>query len=84
MSSKNKQLRVYGTSWCSDCKRARSLLDKYKIDYQWIDINKDLEGESFVLKTNYRMRIFPTIHLLDNIIFVEPTNAELQRQLNFL
>jgi len=82
MSSKNKLLGVYRTSWCSYCKRVRSLLDKYKIDYQWIDIDKDLEGESFVLKTNYRMRIFPTIHLPDNIIFVEPTNAELKKHLN--
>jgi glutaredoxin len=82
MNTKKQQIRVYGTSWCGDCKRARNSLDKYKIDYQWIDIDKDLEGERFVLKTNNGMRIVPTILFPDNIILVEPTNTDLQKQLN--
>jgi mycoredoxin len=72
-----EQIKVYGTRWCGDTKRALRILDKHKIDYEWIDIDKDPEGERFVKETNHGNRSVPTIIFPDKSILVEPPNSQL-------
>jgi glutaredoxin len=79
----NPKIVVYGTSWCSDCFRARRFLDDHKIIYQWINIDKDKTGEQTVLKINDGKRNVPTIIFGDGIILIEPSNAELALKLGF-
>ena len=43
----NDTIKVYGTIWCGDCFRAKRILNRYKIDYQWINIDLDREGKGF-------------------------------------
>lgn len=76
----NYTITVYGTWWCGDCIRARKFLDRYHLAYKWIDIDKDMEGEKFVLSTNHGMRSVPTILCEDGSILVEPSNIELQQK----
>lgn len=77
-------ITVFGTWWCGDCTRVRKYLDRNSIEYKWIDIDKDGDGESFVLATNNGMRSVPTIVFIDNSILVEPTDNELRIKLETL
>lgn len=79
-----EKIKVYGTPWCGDCRRARRILDDRAMDYEWIDINQDKEGESYVKKTNRGNRSVPTILFPDETILVEPSNAELNNKLDSL
>lgn len=75
------EIRVYGTRWCGDCHRARRLLDRSKIAYEWIDIDRDREAEQFVRQHNNGNRSVPTILFDDGSALVEPSNAELAGKL---
>jgi mycoredoxin len=46
-----------------------------------VDIDKDVQGEKFVLITNHGMRSVPTILFEDGSILTEPTEAEMQGKL---
>jgi len=75
---------VYGSRWCRDTTRARKVLDEAKLDYEFIYINKDTEGERFVKETNQGNRSIPTIVFSDGIILVEPSKDELLNKLKTL
>jgi glutaredoxin len=72
---------VYGTEWCGDCRRARRFLEFKKIPYQFVNIDQDKAGETFVLQNNRGMRSVPTILFPDGSIHVEPSNLALARKL---
>jgi glutaredoxin-like protein len=72
---------VYGTDWCFDCLRTRRFLNQHQVPYEWVNIDKDQEGEQFVLKVNQGMRSVPTILFPDGTKLVEPSNSELAQQL---
>ena len=76
------KITVYGTTWCWDCTRARKVLDRHQIEFEFINIDKDKGAEEFVLKTNRGMRSVPTIVFPDGSILVEPSNAELEGKLS--
>ncbi len=69
------QIIMYTTSWCSDCYRAKYLLDEYGIPYVNIDVEQNPEGLAFVLQVNNGQRIVPTIVFPDKTILVEPSNV---------
>ena len=69
---------VYATDWCWDCRRTRRFLDQHAIPYRWINIDRDPDGEQFVLKTNQGNRSVPTIVLPGGKILVEPSNRQLE------
>lgn len=79
-----EKIKVYGTPWCGDCRRARKILDERAMDYEWIDINQDKEGERYVKKTNHGNRSVPTILFPDETILVEPSNVDLKNKLDSL
>lgn len=71
------EITIYGADWCPDCRRAKRLLDERQVQYSWVDIDKDREGEKFVIDTNRGNRSVPTIVFRDGSILVEPSNPEL-------
>jgi glutaredoxin len=73
---------VYGTEWCFDCLRARHFLNQHQVSFEWINIDKDREGEQYVLKVNKGMRSVPTILFPDGSILVEPSNDRLAQHLS--
>jgi len=77
--SKNndEMILIYTTSWCSDCHRAKYLLDEYGILYISIDVEENAEGMAFVKQVNNGKRVVPTIVFPDKTILVEPSNARL-------
>ena len=77
----DSKIVFYGVNWCWDCRRARRFLNKHKIDYAWVNIDKDKRGEAYVLEVNKGMRSVPTILFQDGSILVEPSNSELGQKL---
>lgn len=75
---------MYGTKWCGDCYRARRILEANQIDFEWIDIDLDQEGEDYVLSINEGMRIVPTIVFGDGSVLVEPSNSQLRDKIRAL
>lgn len=78
---KPPQIIVYGTAWCGDTRRALRFLDQNAIPYQWVDIDQDIEGSSFVEKVNRGYRSVPTIIFPDGSMLVEPSTDQLARKL---
>ncbi len=80
-ASENAQIKIYGTAWCPDCKRAKKFFGEQRIAYENIDIEANPEAMSFVEKVNDGKHIIPTIVFSDGSILAEPSNAELAQKL---
>jgi len=80
----DQPIRVYGTDWCFDCRRAKRFFSENNIPFQWINIDQDKEGERIVLGVNRGMRSVPTIIFPDGSILVEPSRAELSSKFGIL
>ena len=78
----NEKITVYGTDWCSDCRRAKQLMDAYDIEYDWINIDEEPEFQKIVKDINQGRSIVPTIIFPDGSVLVEPSNSELIKKLN--
>ncbi len=74
-------MTVYGTTWCSDCKRAKRFLGDQQVRYEWVDVERDAAGRAFVEKHNEGKTIIPTILFEDGSVLIEPSNAELAKKL---
>jgi mycoredoxin len=74
------QIIVYGTSWCGGSRRARLLLEKYSIPFQWVDIEQDKEAAKYVESVNRGNRSVPTILWPDGSLLVEPSIEELAQK----
>ncbi len=79
-----EQIKIYGTKWCGDTKRALRILDERGVPYDWIDIDKNPQGEKLVKETNHGNRSVPTIFFPDGSILVEPSNQALNDKLDSL
>jgi mycoredoxin len=73
---------IFGTRWCPDCHRARRVLKKRNIYYEYIDINHDLQARTYVEGVNNGNRSVPTILFPDGDILVEPSNHALNAKLD--
>jgi len=78
------KIKVYGTTWCGDTRRARSIFQSEGIDYEWIDIASDPEASAFVERVNNGYRSVPTIVFPDGDILVEPAVTALSEKLRAL
>ncbi len=74
-------IRLYGTNWCSDCKRSKKFLGEQRVRYKFINIDEDQEGMAFVQKLQKGGMSIPTIVFADGSHLIEPTNAELAAKL---
>jgi thioredoxin reductase (NADPH) len=74
-------IKLYGTNWCSDCKRSKKFLGEQRIPYDYINIEEDLEGQAYVQRVQNGGMSIPTILFEDGSILIEPTNAELAAKL---
>ena len=43
-------IKLYGTNWCSDCKRSKKFLGEQRVHYDFINIEEDKEGQAYVQK----------------------------------
>lgn len=71
------RIKVYGTKWCGDTRRALRFLDLNFISYLYIDIDEDQEARKLVEEVNNGYRSVPTIIFPDGSMLVEPTEDQL-------
>jgi len=74
-------IKLYGTNWCSDCKRSKKFLGEQRVHYDFINIEEDKEGQASVQKVQNGGLSIPTIVFDDGSILIEPSNAELAAKL---
>ncbi len=74
-------IKIYGTTWCQDCKRSKKFLAEQRIPYDWIDIEEDAGSMALVERLNDGKQIVPTIVFEDGSALAEPSNAELAEKL---
>jgi thioredoxin reductase (NADPH) len=77
----NNNIRLYGTDWCSDCKRSKKFLGEQRIQYEYINIEHDQDGQAFVQKVQNGGMSIPTIVFDDNSLLIEPSNSQLAAKL---
>lgn len=75
-------IKVYGTSWCGDCRRAKAVFAELQVPYMWIDIDQNPQAAAFVKQVNRGLRRVPTIIFPDGTILVEPESDTLRTKLN--
>ena len=75
-------IKVYGTSWCGDCHRAKQFFDEHNINYDWSDIDDQPHLKQVIQDLNDGNLKVPTIVFPDGSILIEPTNSELKDKLN--
>jgi thioredoxin reductase (NADPH) len=74
-------IKLYGTDWCSDCKRSKKFLGEQRIHYDFINIEEDQEGQAIVRELQKGGMTIPTILFEDGSVLIEPSNAELAAKL---
>jgi mycoredoxin len=78
------KIKIYGTQWCPDCIRAKQLLARENIAYDWINIEQDEAACAYVEEVNGGYKSVPTILFPDGSTLVEPDNATLKKKLDSL
>lgn len=73
-------ITMYGADWCSDCRRAKSVLDSHSVDYAYVDVEAVLEGADAARAISGRTNI-PVIVFPDGSHQVEPSSADLEAKL---
>lgn len=74
-------IRIYGASWCPDCRRAKKFLGDQRVPYEWHDIETDPDGVRIVQERNDGKNIIPTIIFPDDSHLAEPSNEELAEKI---
>ena len=81
ITANGKDIVVYSTTWCPDCKRAKKFFGEQRVPYVNIDIEADAEAMAYIEQVNHGKRSVPTIIFPDGDILVEPSNARLAEKL---
>jgi thioredoxin reductase (NADPH) len=74
-------IRVYGASWCPDCRRAKRFLGDQRISFEWHDIEVDPDGVRIVQERNNGNNVIPTIIFPDGSHLAEPSNEDLAEKI---
>jgi thioredoxin reductase (NADPH) len=74
-------IKLYGTAWCSDCKRTKQFFGEQRVRYDFVDIDGNAEGLATVERANNGKHIIPVLVFDDGSTLIEPTNAELAAKL---
>jgi mycoredoxin len=77
----DQTIKVYGTTWCGDCKRALRVLDQHRANYHYVDIEVDDAAREYVEQVNRGYQSVPTILFPDGSLLVEPSSATLAQKL---
>jgi mycoredoxin len=72
----NVLIRMYATSWCPDCRRARKFLNERHLPFEEIDIEEHPEAAEFVQSVNSGKRKVPTFDVDGRVFHCSPYDAE--------
>ncbi len=74
-------IRMYSTTWCPDCFRAKKVMESMKVKFHEIDITNDESAAELVIRLNNGSRSVPTIVFPDGSILTEPSTPALVQKL---
>jgi thioredoxin reductase (NADPH) len=74
-------IKLYGTEWCSDCKRSKKFLGEQRVHYEFINIEKDTKEQAYIRDLQQGGLTIPTIVFEDGSVLIEPSNAVLATKL---
>ncbi|RZU63947.1 glutaredoxin [Microterricola gilva] len=77
------RITMFGATWCSDCRRSKSLLDTLGVDYDYVDLEVEIDGADRAKAISGRTNI-PVIVFPDATHMVEPRDSELHAKLGEL
>lgn len=69
-------ITIYSTTWCPDCRRAKSFLKERGVVFREVDIEQDPCGEAIVMKANDGKRVVPTFDVGGRYFASSPFDAE--------
>ena len=69
-------ITMYSTSWCPDCRRAKSFLKERGLDFHEVNIEEDPSAEAIVMKANNGKRTVPTLEVGGRYFACSPFDAE--------
>jgi glutaredoxin len=73
-------ITVYGADWCGMTKRTRQHLDRKRIPYTYVDIDRDRGAAKWVAEQNDGREKKPTLDI-GGYVLTEPSNEELDQVL---
>jgi mycoredoxin len=79
-----EQVRIYGADWCGDTRRALRVLDTAGVEYDYIDIDDDRNGEKKVIEFNKGKRRIPLVEIASETgtqSLSVPSDSELKKAL---
>jgi mycoredoxin len=83
MSEAMEPITMYSTTWCPDCRRAKSFLKERGLEFREINIEQNPDAEEIVLKANNGKRRVPTLEVGGRYFACSPFNAaQLASELN--
>lgn len=74
------KLIMYGAPWCGDCVRSKALLDRFKVDYAYVDVDQNPAAKDQAVAISGRKNI-PVIVFPDSSFMVEPGDLDLTDKL---
>ena len=72
-----ESIRLYTTSWCSDCRWAKQFLRERGIPFEEINVDEEPEAEDLVLRVNHGRRKVPTVEVGGRYFACSPFDPEL-------
>ena len=79
----SQRIRMYTSTWCGDCRRAKRFLDSWRVPYEEINIEETPGAADFVVEANQGRRSLPTFEVGTRVFSCSPFDAEiLARELN--
>lgn len=81
MTVSNPPLIVYTTRWCGYCQQLKTVLKKFGIPYDEIDIEADPTAAEFVGSVNGGNRTVPTVRFADGSTLTNPTGRDVKAKI---
>jgi glutaredoxin len=72
---------VYSSSWCSDCRRAKRVLEEAAAPFDEVDIDRDVSAEALILERSGGRRVVPTLRFGERLWAFNPAPPLLRRLL---
>lgn len=66
---------MYTTSWCPDCRRAKSFLQAHGVEFREVNIEADPSAEQIVFQANSGKRKVPTLEMEGRYFACSPFDA---------
>jgi glutaredoxin len=58
-----ERVTVYGADWCGDTVRTKRQLERFGVNYQFVDVDEDPSGEKKVIEFNKGKRRIPLVEI---------------------